>query len=55
MTRIEQVRAAMMQAMKDRYKDRKDALSMLLSALKAKAIDKQADLTAEEEDQVVLR
>ena len=55
MTKIEQVRAAMMQAMKDRNKERKDALSLLLSALKAKAIDKRADLTEDEENQVVLR
>ena len=53
MSKIEQVRAAMMQAMKDKNKNRKDALSLLLSALKSKAIDKRADLTEEEENQVV--
>lgn len=55
MSRIEEVRAQMMQAMKDRSKDRKDALSALLTALKNKAIDKREDLTAEEEDAVVLK
>ena len=49
MSRIETVRAAMMQAMKDHDKERKEALSLLLSALKNKAIDKRADLTEDEE------
>ena len=39
MSKIETVRAAMMQAMKEKDKPRKDALSSLLAALKAKAID----------------
>lgn len=55
MSKIETVRAAMMQAMKDHQKERKEALSLLLSALKNKAIDKRADLTEEEENAVVLR
>lgn len=55
MNRIEEVRAKMMQAMKDKQKNRKDALSALLTALKNKAIDKRADLTTEEEDAVVLK
>lgn len=50
---IEDVRAQMMEAMKSRDKDRKDALSMLLSALKNKAIDKRSDLTQAEEFEVV--
>ncbi len=50
---IEDVRAQMMEAMKNRDKDRKDALSMLLSALKNKAIDKRSDLTQAEEFEVV--
>ncbi len=50
---IEEVRAQMMEAMKNRDKDRKDALSMLLSALKNKAIDKRSDLTQAEEFEVV--
>ena len=45
MSKIDTVRAAMMQAMKDKNKERKDALSLLLSALKSKQIDKRADLT----------
>lgn len=55
MSKIETVRAAMMQAMKEKDKPRKDALSSLLAALKAKAIDKRADLTEEEENAVVRR
>lgn len=55
MSRIDEVRAQMIQAMKERQKDRKDALSALLTALKNKAIDKREDLTAEEEDAVVLK
>ena len=54
MSKIDTVRAAMMQAMKDKNKERKESLSMLLSALKNKAIDKRADLTEEEENAVVL-
>lgn len=50
---IEEVRAQMMEAMKNKEKDRKDALSMLLSALKNKAIDKRSDLTQAEEFEVV--
>ena len=49
MSKIDAVRAAMMQAMKEKNKERKESLSMLLSALKNKAIDKRADLTEEEE------
>lgn len=55
MSKIDAVRAAMMQAMKDKNKERKESLSMLLSALKNKAIDKRADLTEEEENAVVLK
>ena len=53
MSKIDTVRAAMMQAMTDKDKPRKDALSLLLSALKAKMIDKRADLTEEEENAVI--
>ena len=53
MSMIETVRSQMVEAMKNRDKDRKDALSMLLSALKNKAIDKRADLTEAEEFEVV--
>lgn len=55
MSKIDEVRSSMMQAMKDKNKPRKDALSMLLSALKAKFIDKRADLTEEEENTIILR
>ncbi|MBQ7486459.1 MAG: GatB/YqeY domain-containing protein [Clostridia bacterium] len=53
MSKIDTVRAAMMQAMKDKDKARKDALSLLLSALKGKMIDKREDLTEEEENAVI--
>ena len=55
MSKIDTVRAAMMQAMKDKDKASKDALSLLLSALKNKAIDKRADLTEDEENAVIFR
>ncbi|MDO5346405.1 MAG: GatB/YqeY domain-containing protein [Lachnospiraceae bacterium] len=55
MSKIEEVRSAMQAAMKAKDKERKDALSMLLAALKNKAIDKRADLTEEEENEVVLK
>ena len=55
MSKIEEVRTAMYAAMKAKDKERKDALSALLTALKNKAIDKRADLTEEEETQVILK
>ena len=55
MSKIDEVRSAMMAAMKAKGKERKDALSALLTALKNKAIDKRADLTEEEETQVILK
>lgn len=55
MSKIDEVRSAMMAAMKAKDKPRKDALSMLLSALKAKFIDKRADLTEEEENSIIMR
>lgn len=55
MSRIDEVRSAMVAAMKAGEKERKDSLSMLLSALKNKAIDKRKDLTEEEENEVVLK
>ena len=55
MSRIDEVRQAMQEAMKAKNKERKEALSMLLAALKNKAIDKRADLTPEEENEVVLK
>ena len=55
MGKIDEVRSAMMAAMKAKDKDTKETLSMLLGALKNKAIDKRADLTEEEEIQVILK
>ena len=47
MSKIDEIRAEMVKAMKEKDKERKDSLSMLLSALKNKAIDKREDLTEE--------
>lgn len=55
MSKIDDVRADMVKAMKAGDKERKDTLSLLLSALKNKAIDKREDLTSEEETQVILK
>ena len=55
MSKIEEVRAAMVAAMKAKDKETKESLSVLLGALKNKAIDKRADLTEEEEIQVILK
>jgi uncharacterized protein YqeY len=55
MSKIELVRKEMMNALKAGDKPRKDALSLLLSALKAKQIDKRADLTEDEENAIVYR
>ena len=43
----------MVTAMKNKDKDRKDTLSMLLAALKNKAIDKREELTEAEEYEVI--
>lgn len=53
MTKIELIRAEMVTAMKNKDKERKETLSMLLASLKNKAIDKRADLTEEEENEVI--
>lgn len=55
MSKIDIVRKAMMDALKAGDKPRKEALSLLLSALKAKNIDKRADLTEDEENAVVYK
>lgn len=55
MSKIDEVRSAMVQAMKNKDKERKDSLSMLLAALKNKAIDKREDLTEAEENEVILK
>ena len=51
MSKIDEVRSAMVAAMKAKDKDTKETLSALLAALK----DKRADLTEEEEVQVILK
>ncbi len=53
MSKIDVVRAAMVQAMKSKDKNKKDALSMLLSALKNAEIDKRSLLTEDEENAIV--
>lgn len=60
MAKIDEVRAQMMQAMKEKKKERKEALSALLTALKNRAINNRGEgksdiLTEEEENQVVLK
>ena len=55
MSKIDEVRKAMMEALKAGDRPRKEALSLLLSALKAKCIDKRADLTEDEENAVVYK
>ena len=53
MSKIDEIRAEMVKAMKEKDKERQDSLSMLLSALKNKAIDKREDLTEDEENEVI--
>lgn len=53
MSKIDEIRAEMVTAMKNKEKERKDTLSMLLAALKNKAIDKREDLTETEEYEVI--
>lgn len=53
MSKIDIIRAAMVEAMKAKDKARKDSLSMLLSALKNSEIDKRTPLTEEEENAIV--
>lgn len=55
MSKIDEVRADMVKAMKAGEKQTKETLSLLLSALKNKAIDKRGELTPEEEIQVILK
>ena len=55
MSKIDIVRKAMTDALKAGDKPRKEALSLLLSALKNKWIEKRADLTEEEENAVVYK
>lgn len=53
MSKIDEIRAEMVKAMKEKDKERKDSLSMLLGALKNAAIDKRSDLTEDEENTVI--
>jgi len=55
MTKIEQVRSEMMNALKAKDSERKNALSLLLSALKAKEKDKMEPLTEDEENAVIMK
>lgn len=55
MSKIDEVRAEMVAAMKNKDKDRKEILSLLLAALKNMAINNRTDLTEEEENTVVLK
>ena len=55
MSKTDEIRKAMVDAMKAKDKETKDALSLLLAALKNKAIDKRAELTEDEEVQVILK
>ena len=53
MSKIEQVRSEMMNALKAKDTERKNALSLLLAALKAKEKDKREPLTEDEENMVI--
>ena len=53
MSKIDEIRAQMVVAMKEKDKEKKDSLSMLVSALKNKEIDKRESLTEEEENEVI--
>ncbi len=55
MSKIDVVRKEMMEALKAKDMPRKDALSLLLSALKSKQIDKRGELTEDEENAVVMK
>jgi uncharacterized protein YqeY len=52
---IDVIRKEMMTAMKNKDKDRKDSLSMLLYALKNAQIDKREDLTEAEENSIIAK
>ena len=55
MSKIEEIRKEMVAAMKNKDKARKEALSMLLSALKNAQIDKREDLTEAEENTIIAK
>lgn len=55
MSMIDVIRKEMMTAMKNKDKERKESLSMLLSALKNAQIDKREDLTEAEENTIITK
>ncbi len=55
MSKIDVVRKDMMEALKAKNAPRKEALSLLLAALKSKQIDKRSELTEDEENAVVMK
>ena len=55
MSMIDVIRKEMMAAMKNKDKERKDALSMLLTALKNAQIDKREELTEAEENGMIAK
>lgn len=55
MSMIDVIRKEMMTAMKNKDKERKESLSMLLSALKNAQIDKREDLTEAEENIIIVK
>lgn len=55
MSKIDEIRKEMVAAMKNKDKARKEALSMLLSALKNAQIDKREDLTESEENTIIAK
>ncbi len=55
MSKTKEIQKEMMMALKLKQAERKEALSLLLSALKAKAKDKREDLTEAEEDAIIKR
>ncbi|MEG0356589.1 MAG: GatB/YqeY domain-containing protein [Christensenellaceae bacterium] len=55
MSKIQEIQTEMIAALKNKDMARKETLSLLLSALKAKAKDKREDLTQEEENTIILK
>ncbi len=53
MSKTKDIQTQMMQALKAKDTPRKEALSLLLSALKAKAKDERRDLTEDEENAII--
>lgn len=53
MSKTKEVQKQMMEALKAKDMARKDALSLLLAALKAKAKDKREELTEDEENAII--